>query len=438
MASLSGFRDYLANDLVPRHQMLAKIKDTYETYGFTPLETPAIERYETLQGKYGEEGEKLMYRFQDHGKRELALRYDLTVPLARVVAQHQNDLVFPYKRYQVGPVWRGESPQAGRYREFLQFDADVVGAPTGTIDAEIVAMMVATMRALGAKALVRVNNRLILDGLMEILKVDNEDLARKVIGWIDKIDKVGHEAVINEITSLVGSEFNKIITTFLRKSASNDQQLDFLASLVGSSEKGSQGVRDLKQVWELLKSMKLSEKEVLIDPSIARGLNYYTGIIFETNLVDLPSIGSVCSGGRYDNLIAALGGPNLPAIGTSVGVDRLLAGLQELGLIASSQGKVEVLVTQFSHELTNETFELAAELRQAGIRTDLYPQVDKLGRQFKHADRLGVKWTVILGPDEIANDTISLRNMETGQQSSLERKALLDQLLATRKVLDDF
>lgn len=438
MAALSGFRDYLANDLVPRQQMLAEIKKVYETYGFAPLETPAIERYETLQGKYGEEGEKLMYRFQDHGKRELALRYDLTVPLARVVAQHQNDLVFPYKRYQVGPVWRGESPQAGRYREFLQFDADVVGAPAGTIDAEIVAMMVATMKALGAKALVRVNNRLILDGLMEILKVDNEDLARKVIGWIDKIDKVGQETVVKEIVELVGKDFKKIITTFLRKSDNNDQELEVLESLVGNTEKGMQGVRDLKQVWELLQSMNLSEKELLIDPSIARGLNYYTGIIFETNLVDLPSIGSVCSGGRYDNLIAALGGPNLPAIGTSVGVDRLLAGLQELGLVASSNGKVEVLVTQFSHELTKETFELAVELREAGIRTDLYPQVDKLGKQFKHADRLGVKWTVVLGPDEIANGTVSLRNMSTGEQSSLERKALLVQLLATRKGLADF
>jgi len=302
---MSGFRDFLASDLIPRQRIIDTIKKVYESYGFLPLDTPAIERFETLTGKYGEEGEKLIYQFEDHGGRKVALRYDLTVPLARVVAQYKDELVLPYKRYQVGNVWRGESPQAGRYREFLQFDADIVGAKSALSDSEIVMMMADAMQALGVGALISVNNRRILDALSEKLGLDS-DASKKLFLIIDKVGKIGLEKVIEEIKIKFGDKVSELVLQFLSISGSSEEKIDKIKEVLGSSAALLEGTSNLEEVFSILKKSDYGENLVVFDPTIARGLDYYTGIIYETYLLDLPEIGSVCSGGRFDKLISLL------------------------------------------------------------------------------------------------------------------------------------
>lgn len=427
-SSLSGFRDLLAEQLVPRQWMIDTIRRVYETYGFVPLETPAIERYETLTGKYGEEGEKLMYKFEDHGGRKLALRYDLTVPLARVVTQHRGEITFPYKRYQFGNVWRGESPQAGRYREFMQFDADVVGATGSLVDAEIISMMVDTMKALNVEAIVRVNNRCLLDALVEVARIADPTDARKLVGTIDKVERIGAEAVLGLVGEQFGSKIKQLVKAYLAAKGNTGAKLDALEKILGSSKKFMEGVENIREAFVILKTGGYSTDMAVFDQTIARGLDYYTGIIFETQLVKLPEIGSVCSGGRFDNLVKALGGPDLPAVGTSVGVDRLFTALEKLGKLASPKTKTKVFIINFDNKDSDKYFRLASSLREIGIPTEISSTTGTktLRDQIGTAVALGVQYILIMGPDEIKAGEALVKDTVTRQQKKVRLSKIVD------------
>jgi histidyl-tRNA synthetase len=414
---MSGFRDMLAEQMIPRQQMISTIQEVYERYGFTPLKTPALERASTLVGKYGEEGDKLMYKFEDNGGREVALRYDQTVPLARVVAQHAGRLPMPYKRYTVGEAWRGERPQSGRYREFTQFDADIVGTVSPVADAEIVAMMSDSMEALGADSLIRVNNRRILDGLAETAGVTSEQDSLRFIATIDKVEKVGVEATLGQIEQEFSKKASDVAAEYLNISGTPIEKLKQVAQILKGSSAAEEGIDNLTQVFTMLEALGYGEDKIVFDQLIARGLDYYTGIVYETTLKELPGIGSVCSGGRFDRLVKAMGGPDLPAVGTSIGVDRLYDGLKELGLLPDVQTNTEVLITAFNNDDRPAYLRVAAGLRQAGIATEIYYEgKDKLKKQFRFADTLGIPFVVLMGPDEVANGVGQIKSLASGKQ----------------------
>ncbi|HSX33467.1 MAG TPA: histidine--tRNA ligase [Candidatus Saccharimonadales bacterium] len=423
---LSGFRDMLAEQMIPRKAMLATIEGVYERYGFTPLKTPAIERLATLTGKYGEEGDKLMYKFKDNGERDVALRYDLTVPLARIVAQHNGELPHPYKRYAVGEVWRGESPQAGRYREFTQFDADIVGASSPLADAEIVCMMSDTIQTLGADALVRVNNRRILDALVDKAGVQEELARRRFIGIIDKVEKVGVDAVLQEITANYNADAAALVRDYLSTAGSSLERLERIRALLGESDAAAEGIGNLEQVFGLVEAAGYEGDKVAFDPTIARGLDYYTGIIYETQLKGAPELGSVCSGGRYDKLVGLMGGPDLPAVGTSIGVDRLYDGLKKLNLLKEARTNTQVLITNFAAEEAKRYLGLAEQLRRAGIPTEVYYETTKLAKQLSFANRQGIPYVVVVGPQEVEKNVAVIKSMATGEQTEAPLDNLAD------------
>lgn len=423
---LSGFRDILAPEMLSRQEMINTIRNVYESYGYTPLETPAIERYETLQGKYGEEGEKLMYKFTDHGGRKIALRYDLTVPLARVVAQHKEEIPLPYKRYQIGNVWRGESPQAGRYREFLQFDADIVGTSSLLADAEVIMMMSDAMKALGVNAVIRVNNRKILDSLAQKTGIKDASRARKFFSIIDKTEKMGVKKTIEEIALNFGQKEAEVTEEFLETNGKTNAKIKKIKKIIENKNPNS-GILEIVQVFKILEDAGYSESEVIFDQTIARGLDYYTGTIYETTLLDFPQIGSVCSGGRYDNLIATLSDNkvDLPAVGTSVGVDRLFTALTKLKRIKPIKTKSQVLITNFDQKDWGIYVKLAKQLRQEGVATEIYYENSKLDKQLKYADKIGIPWILFAGPDEIEKGLVKVKNMQSGEQKTTTLKDFL-------------
>ena len=414
---LSGFRDLLAEEMLPRQKMIDAIKKVYESYGFTPLDTPSIERYETLAGKYGSEGERLMYKFTDHGGRRVALRYDLTVPLARVILQHKDKIPLPYKRYQIGNVWRGESSQTGRYREFMQFDADIVGTKSALADAEVIMVMCDIMQALEVDAVIRVNNRKILDGLTKKIGLEESAGAKKIISLIDKAEKISRQKLAKEIESEFGTKAKNLVSEFLSIEGRLEDRLRKISKLLDNNFT-EEGVSNLYEVFTILKQAGYNDKAVIFDQTIARGLDYYTGIIYETVLVDLPKIGSVCGGGRYDNLISTIsdGKIDLPAVGTSIGVDRLFTALQELGKVETTKTKSQVLIVNFDEKQASEYTKIAKKLRTSGIATEVYYDATKLDKQLKHADKIGVPWVVFLGTEEIEKGVIKVKNLETGEQ----------------------
>lgn len=431
---VSGFRDHLAEDMIPRQEMTTTIMGVYEGYGFMPLSTPAVERLSTLIGKYGEEGNKLLYRVEStgmEGKEEqrdavslLALRYDLTVPLARVVAQHRSEISLPYKRYQVDNVWRGESPQAGRYREFMQFDADTIGTKSAIADAEIVAMMSDSMQALGADTLIRVNNRKILDALADKAGIGDEEQKMRLFGTIDKMEKIGKGPMLAEIESRFHTNTAQLVQAYLDVSGTVPERIQSIEALLGNTSTVQEGTENLQAVFKILNGAGYHESAVTFDQTIARGLDYYTGIIYETNLKQLPRLGSVCSGGRYDNLVKALGGPDLPAVGTSIGVDRLLTGLKELKLVSTAKTPSEVMVINFTAEDAPQYMQLAKELRTNDIPTEIHYDGGKIGKQIKQAEVRGIPYVVFLGENELQTNSVKIKNLQSGEEVMLPRDQL--------------
>ncbi|CAM2781437.1 histidine--tRNA ligase [Helicobacter burdigaliensis] len=413
--TLSGFKDRLPKEAYAKTKMLRSITNTFEKFGFAPIETPHLEYAEILKKQGSDEIQKELYHFIDHGNREVALRFDLTLPLARFISQYKNELGLPFKRYCVGNVFRGERAQKGRYREFTQCDFDFIGTTSIGSDVEIVEVIYQTLKDLGLKDFtIHINNRKIFNGLCEYLGI--KDSTIEVLRIIDKIDKIGEIAIREELKniSLKADKIDFLLSFIQKKQESS--ALSFLESLQEYKSHNAtlkEGLEELEELCKILKNL-LPQNSYKINLSIARGLGYYTGIIYETTLNDLPSLGSVCSGGRYDNLTQNFSKEAMSGVGASIGLDRLLAGLLELNLISMQENVANALLIPLSSLQTS--YECAKNLRKLGVNIEVYPEVTKPKKSFQYANKKGYKWVIILGEDEIQNNTYSLKDMESGEQ----------------------
>ncbi len=420
--TLSGFMELLPQPQQQMERMMEILRRTYSLYGFTPLDTPVIESSEVLLAKGGGDTEKQIYRF-NKGDADLALRFDLTVPLAKYVALHYNDLSFPFRRFQIGKVYRGERAQRGRFREFYQADIDVIG--DGKLDitneAEIPAIIYQTFSTLGLKRFqIRVNNRKILNGFyaMQGLTEKSGDIMRTV----DKLDKIGAEKVrmcLIDDCGLTEDQAAEILK-FIAITGSNDQVLQALSGYQGKNEVFDEGLEQLNTVVKYLSAFGVPEDNFAVDLTIARGLDYYTGTVYETTLLDHPEIGSVCSGGRYDNLAEYYTDRQLPGVGISIGLTRLFYVLGEQGMLNPElpTAPADVLILPMTEDLA-PAIALATQLRQNGVRTQLYTEAKKFKAKMNYADKQGIPYVVFLGDDEIAAGVVSCKDMVSGEQTKL-------------------
>ena len=429
--TLSGFMELLPAQQQQLERMMDILRTTYSRYGFTPLDTPVIEASEVLLAKGGGETEKQIYRFQK-GDADLALRFDLTVPLAKYVALHGNDLAFPFRRYQIGKVYRGERAQRGRFREFYQADIDIIG--DGKLDitneAEIHSIIYQTFTALGlTRFQIRVNNRKILNGFYAMLGLT--DRSGDIMRTVDKLDKIGPHKVRACLMDDVGltAEQAEEIMRFISITGSNDQVLSALEGYRSRHELFDQGLDELTTVTRYLAAFGVPEVNFAVDLTIARGLDYYTGTVYETTLLDYPEIGSVCSGGRYDNLAEYYTDRQLPGVGISIGLTRLFYVLGEQGLLNPSlpTAPADVLILPMTQDLT-PAIQLATRLRGAGVRTQLYTEQKKFKAKMNYADKLGVPYVVFLGDDEIAAGLVACKDMTSGEQTKLPFDATLSRI----------
>jgi len=424
--TLRGFRDFLPSQMMAREYLIDTAKSVYRSYGFAPIDTPALEYAEILLGKGGDESDKQVFRFTDQGDRDVAMRFDLTVPLARYAAQHIQELGTPFRRYHIGPVWRGERPARGRFREFMQCDFDTIGTTSNAADIETLLIINDLFEAIGVQRFtIRVNNRAVLNGLLE--KNGLEDKATSVLRCLDKIDKIGRDAVAAEMQEHAGLNAAQAtgILDMAQLNGSPRQILSQLDGMLQGCETGELGVANLREMFTTVSACGLPDDRVKLDVSIARGLDYYTGTIYETFLGDLPEIGSVCSGGRYDNLAAKFTAQQLPGIGASLGLDRMLAALEELGLVESRTTPAQVLVTMFSREHVAEYQRIARILRQSGIAAEVYPDAKNIGKQMKYADRRGLPVAIIAGESELETGTWQVKGLEAGTQQEVTTEDLV-------------
>ena len=443
-----GTRDFLPSDVYKRTYIFDTIKQVFKLYGFAPIETPSFELSGTLLGKYGEEGDRLIFRILNSGEKmkkadvealqndnlprfanslsEKALRYDLTVPFARFVVQHQNELSFPFKRYQIQPVWRADRPQHGRYQEFYQCDADVVGSDSLLYEIELVQIFDAVLTRLNLPGFtIKINNRKLLTGIAEVS--GEADRIVDITVAIDKLDKIGEEGVLEELKSkgISESAIERIKPLFQLK-GTNQEKLNLMRTFLSASEIGLKGIEELEFVLNLIQKIGLERGEVEFDVTLARGLNYYTGAIFEVKAHDVK-MGSICGGGRYDDLTGLFGLKGLSGVGISFGADRIYDVLNELDLFPKEVNSgLTVLFVNFGEKEVEKCLELANDLRKKGIDCEIYPSASKLQKQMKYANDRGVKFTVLLGENELNNETLVLKNMDSGEQVSLNFKDLAD------------
>ena len=442
-------RDFLPADVRRREYVIRRIKDVYERYGFEPLETPAAENIETLMGKYGEEGNQLIFKILRRGEHErsgeadLALRYDLTVPLARVVAEYGDKLPRFFKRYQIQPVWRADRPARGRFREFYQCDVDVVGTRSPVVEAELCAAASDALTALGFDNFtVRLNHRQVLAGVLEAAGVAPDRHSDALVA-IDKLDKIGREGVAREFAARgIAAESGEELLGFFENlpaleraagfaaegrpeseaEAYNRAALGRLVEFVGASEAGARGVDELRRVVGYAGALGVADR-IKIDPSLARGLSYYTGAIMEVAVPDLA--GSLGGGGRYDNLVGMFSGRDIPACGFSLGLERIIVVMGERGMFPEDldRAAADVLVTVWDEESVEDSLAFAAELRRAApaLRVDVYPEAGRVGKQLKYASARGVPFVVVIGGEERARGEVALKDMKTGEQRALKR-----------------
>ena len=418
--TLKGFRDYLPEAMIPRERLIETAKRVYRSYGFSPIDTPALEYLEILTGKGSEETDKQLYKFQDHGDRWVGLRFDLTVPLARFAAQHINVLGTPWKRYHIAAVWRGENTQAGRFREFMQCDFDTIGTLSPAADIETVLVINDLFTALGFDDFtIRLNNRLLLNGLLE--KLDLADRSVPVLRALDKLAKIGAEKVAEEMATTAGAtrEQSAAVLKLAGLAGSNDEVLRQVAPLVEGSPKGQEGLQKLRDMLAAAAAAGVPERRLKLDVSIARGLDYYTGVIYETFLNALPKIGSVCSGGRYDNLAGLYTKQELPGVGASLGLDRLLEAMNQLNLIEKVSTPAPVFCVYFVESRLHDYLKLAARVRAAGIGCELFPEAKKIGKQLQYADRRGFRVALVAGDDELAAGNVQIKNLQSGESTAV-------------------
>ncbi len=448
-------RDFLPEDVRKREYVIGVIKEVYERYGFEPLETPAAENIETLLGKYGEEGNQLIFKIlkrgvhESTGEADLALRYDLTVPLARVVAEYRDKLPKFFKRYQIQPVWRADRPARGRFREFYQCDVDIVGSRSMIVEAELIAAASEALEKLGFKDfIVRLNHREALTGLLASAGVPLEHHEAALVA-LDKLDKIGREGVAKELAERgIREETATRLLDFFAELASLDHAADLavgddpaarqqglnsailgrLVEFVGANEKGAKGVDELQAILKYAQASGLVER-IRVDPSLARGLSYYTGAIIEINVKDLP--GSLGGGGRYDNLVGMFSNQDVPACGFSLGLERIIVVMTERDIFSAAlvSSPADVMITIWDEDSSAEYTKLAAELRSAGLRVDLYPEADKLGKQFKYAAERGIPFVAVVGDDERARGEVSIKDLRSGEQRSVKRENVAEELL---------
>ena len=410
---LKGFRDFLPEAEIQRSLLIEKLTKTFRSYGFVPIDTPVLEYSEILLRKSNGETEKQVFRFEDNGKRDVSMRFDLTVPFARFVAEHKEELYFPFKRYHIAKVWRGEKPQAGRYREFYQCDFDMVGSDSAASDFEILSLMKSALKEIGVENItIKVNHRGIFNAFLAKLQLSEK--SEDILRIVDKLSKIGQEQVtvqLNEVTQDEGK--SKDILTFIAGKDDFDSTLELIGSMAG--ENALPFVQRMKDIRQMMIASGI-ESTYVLDPSITRGLDYYTGVVYETFLNDLPSIGSVCSGGRYDNLAGLYMKEKISGVGSSIGLDRLIAGLEQLGVISKKGSFVDLEIFCVDASLSVEYQGLAQKFREKGISCEVFPDAKKIGQQYNVTDKKGIKWGILMNAENAKSGTFTLKNLATREQ----------------------
>ncbi len=422
---LRGFRDFLPEQMMLRQEIINRFRGVFEHHGFEPIDTPVLEYYETLTGNIDDE--KLIYHFEDQGGREVGMRFDLTVPLARYVALHRNELVFPFKRYHIAPVWRADRPQRGRFREFWQCDADIVGTSSMLADADVVSIVVESLQSVNMpNFVVRINHRKLLESFARYAGVD-ESQSGSVYRAIDKLDKIGADGVIGEIEAIGvdGSTAGKIIE-LLATTGKPDEMLSKIATQLDGIDIARQAIGELSDLFNYLAALGVPADTYELDLALARGLGYYTGPVYEATVRE-GNIGSVAGAGRYDGLVSRFSKQPLAATGISLGIERITVLAEEMNLLNISGSVSDVLVTLFDESTVPASLALATELRRSGLKTETFLELGRgLGQQFRYAGRKNIPWAVVLGPDEIERGVVALKDLESGDQIEVERSWLVD------------
>ncbi|OWP33034.1 histidine--tRNA ligase [Prevotella intermedia] len=446
-----GTRDFGPDEMAKRNYIFDTIKSVYALYGFQQIETPAMETLQTLMGKYGEEGDKLLFKILNSGDflksttdeellarnplklqtklSEKGLRYDLTVPFARYVVMHREELQMPFKRYQIQPVWRADRPQKGRYREFYQCDADIVGSDSLLNEVELMQIIDTVFTKFGIRVQIKINNRKILSGIAEV--IGEQEKIVQITTAIDKLDKIGLEAVNAELEKeeLSKASIEKL-QPIIRLSGSNDDKLNTIAEVLANSETGLKGVEEIRYILDVLKQIEL-KNEIQLDLTLARGLNYYTGAIFEVKALDVE-IGSITGGGRYDNLTGIFGMPNLSGVGFSFGADRIYDVLNTLDLYPKeSISDTQLLFINFGDKETSYVLPFVAKARQANIRTEIFPDAAKMKKQMAYANAKRIPFVVLAGDNEIEQGKVTLKNMNTGEQILVSPDDLIEKVTSS-------
>jgi histidyl-tRNA synthetase len=426
---LKGFPDYLPALMIPREHLLEKARQVFRSFGFAPIDTPALEYTEILLGKGGEESDKLIYRFKDHGDRDVALRFDLTVPFARFAAMYIHELGTPFKRYHMGPVWRGENTAHGRFREFWQCDFDTIGTTSNAADIETTLVIHDLLRSFGFERFrIHVNNRMVLNGLLEELGLAGQTAA--LLRAQDKLAKIGREAVCAEMVDKAGvtaAQAERVLT-LVETTGDNAAILDRLQSEFGANAKATEGIKRLRELIAVATAAGVPEDHLRLDLSIARGLDYYTGTIYETFLTDMPAIGSICSGGRYDDLASLYTKQRLPGVGASLGLTRLLEAMNEMNLLPKVSTPAPVLLVQFTPDRLGDYQKMAGSLRSQGIGVEVFPEPKKVGQQLQYAERRGFRFALIAGPDEFDKDVWKIKDLAARAEQTIPTHEVADTL----------
>ncbi|MFW6075346.1 MAG: histidine--tRNA ligase [Chloroflexota bacterium] len=425
---LRGMRDFLPEQMILRQRIMATFREIFERHGFEPIETPVLEYLEVLTGNLDDE--KLMYHFEDQGGREVGMRYDLTVPFARFVALHRNELTFPFKRYHIAPVWRADRPQRGRYREFWQCDADIVGATSMLADADVVSIFVEALSAINMPDFaVHINHRKLLEAMAEVAGVE-ESRAGHVYRSIDKLDKIGADGVIDEmVKGGIAADVAGRMVDFTTYAGPPDAVLSWAREQLAGREKAARALNELEELFDHLAALGVEPAHYRFDLSLARGLAYYTGPVYEARVEEF-NVGSLGGAGRYDGLVGRFSKQDMPATGISLGLERIIDVVGELGLMSIERSVSQVLVTIFDDDGIPDSLRLSTELRSAGLRVETYLEPKRnLGRQFRYADQKGIKFALVLGPDEREKGVVAVKDLGSGDQVDVGRAEITRHLM---------